>query len=159
MDTARWSSTTEECNISCVNTCTSCSYQSGWVIPFDMRQTWKRQTYISTMNNMMRKAKATVCMSSNCGFHLTWLWAHTAQYNLVENIILCQWYTVTWLLHADVVRAFVRGKTNGASNIKFTQTIYKHHQKKATTNWKLNIYLKPLWKKTQARSLPNTEPK
>lgn len=59
-------------NIRCENTCTSCSYQSGAIIPFDMRQTWKRQTYISTINRIMRR-KATVAgrTSSNGGFRLT----------------------------------------------------------------------------------------
>lgn len=59
-------------NIRCDNTCTSCSYQSGGIIPFDMRQTWKRQTYISTINRIMRR-KATVAgrTSSNGGFHFT----------------------------------------------------------------------------------------
>lgn len=59
-------------NIRCDNTCTSCSYQSGGIIPFDMRQTWKRQTYISTINRIMRrKATVTECTSSNGGFHFT----------------------------------------------------------------------------------------
>lgn len=33
------------------HTCTSCSYQSGGAIPLDMRQTWKRQTYISGIHS------------------------------------------------------------------------------------------------------------
>ena len=59
-------------NIGCVNTCTSCSYQSGGVVPFDMRQTWKRQTDISTVNSIMRR-KATVagCRCRNRAFHFT----------------------------------------------------------------------------------------
>lgn len=43
-----------------------------WVIPFDMRQTWKRQTYISTINRIMRrKATVTGGTCSNGGFRIT----------------------------------------------------------------------------------------
>lgn len=52
-------------NIRRDNTCTSCSYQSGGIIPFDMRQTWKRQTYISTIHSIMRRKATTVAFISH----------------------------------------------------------------------------------------------
>lgn len=54
-------------NIGCVAHVPPALTRVAAVIPFDKRQTWKRQTDISTMNSIMRREGG--------------LWATAAQYN------------------------------------------------------------------------------
>lgn len=117
-DTARWSTNTGENSYKhCVSTCTSCSYQSGGVSPFDMRQTWKRQIYISAMSiswwqksNLLYVDTVTVTL-----VHLIMAKHCTAWCTLCT---LCQWCNKIgsqWCGFQD------RPSRNGVQNIKPTQ--------------------------------------